>query len=88
MSNRRKRPDPPDIDAIAEEILAGMSLKERSLIAYMEERSLPYLQYAFDIYLTPELGDDPELGRAIMKRIWQRLQATHRIRLVGDKDPP
>jgi len=87
MTDRKQPPDPPDIDTIAGEILSGMSLKEKSLIAYMDERSLPYLQYAFDIYLNPEAGDDPDLGRAIMHRIWQRLQETHRIRLVKDVEP-
>ena len=89
MTNRNHQSDgPEDVDTIADEILAGMSLKEKSLIAHMDERSLPYLQYAFDIYLSPEVGDDPEKGQAIMQRVWKRLQETHRIRLVKGKDEP
>ena len=48
----------------------------------MDEKSLPYLQYAFDVYLSQGVGDDPETGQEIMRRIWQTLQETHRIRLV------
>jgi predicted transcriptional regulator YdeE len=65
------------------DILSGMSLKEKALIANMDEKSLPYLQYAFDVYLSQDVGDNPETGQEIMRRIWQTLQQTHRIRLVG-----
>ncbi len=64
------------------DILSGMSLKEKSLIANMDKKNLPYLQYAFDVYISKDIGDDPETGQEIMKRIWRTLQETHRIRLV------
>ena len=66
-----------------DDILAGMSLKEKALIANMDEKSLPYLQYAFDVYISREVDNDPETGQEIMQRIWQTLQETHRIRLVN-----
>ena len=72
-----------DIDPIVTDILSAMSLKEKSLIANMDEKSLPYLQYAFDVYISRRIGDDTENGKTIMRRIWQRLQETHRIRIVG-----
>lgn len=75
-------PPDPDIDQIVADVLAGMSLKEKSLIANMDEKSLPYLQYVFDIYISREIGDDPDTGREIMRRVWQALQETHRIRLL------
>ena len=75
-------PSAEPLQRIVNEILAGMSLKEKSLIARMSDRSLPYLQYAFDIYIDRQIGDDPELGRQIIQLLWQRLQETHRIRLV------
>jgi hypothetical protein len=73
-----------DMDRIVTDMLSTMSLKEKSLIANMDEKSLPYLQYAFDVYISQNIGDNPETGREIMKRIWQTLQATHRIRLVRE----
>ena len=77
-----------DIQRIVASILSGMSLKEKSLIAQMDEKSLPYLQYAFDVYISKKAGDDPETGREIMKRIWQTLQETHRIRIIRDGERP
>jgi hypothetical protein len=79
---------PLDVDSIAADILSGMSLKEKALIANMDEKSLPYLQYAFDMYISRDIGDDPETGRKIMKRVWLTLQETHRIRLVKAKETP
>jgi hypothetical protein len=76
------RPSADQLQQIVSEILAGMSLKEKSLIAHMSARSLPYLQYAFDIYIERQIGNDPELGREIIQLLWERLQETHRIRLV------
>jgi len=73
---------------IVADILSGMSLKEKSLIAQMDEKSLPYLQYAFDVYISKNAGEDPEAGREIMKRVWQTLQETHRIRIVKDVEKP
>ena len=78
--------DSRKIDQIVIDILATLSLKEKALIANMDARSLPYLQYAFDVYISRAVGSDPESGRAIMKRVWQTLQKTHRIRLVDDGD--
>ncbi|PID39880.1 MAG: hypothetical protein CR984_05985 [Proteobacteria bacterium] len=74
------------IDQIVADILASMSLKEKALIANMNEKSLPYLQYAFDVYLTKEAGNDPKSGQAIMKRLWQTLHDTHRIRIVSGEE--
>ena len=73
---------PGEMDRMVADILAAMSLKEKSLIANMDERSLPYLQYAFDVYISRQVGDDPRLGKDIMRRVWRALQQTHRIRLI------
>lgn len=79
---------PMDMDRIVETILSGMTLKEKSLIANMDENSLPYLQYAFDVYISRDIGEDPDAGREIMKRVWQKLQKTHRIRIVKKRGNP
>ena len=76
------------MDGVVADILASMSLKEKVIIANMDEKSLPYLQYAFDVYISKDLGDDPQTGQAIMQRIWQNLQASHRIRLVKGSAKP
>ena len=74
--------DTLNMERIVTDILSGMSLKEKALIANMDEKSLPYLQYAFDVYISKDIDDDPETGQEIMKRVWQTLKETHRIRLV------
>ena len=85
----KHRTNPPlDMPRIVADILSGMSLKEKSLIANMDEKSLPYLQYAFDVYISKDAGDDPQTGREIMKRVWQTLKETHRIRIVGKRAKP
>ena len=61
----------------------GLAPDHVKVVANMDEKSLPYLQYAFDVYLSQDVGDNPETGQEIMRRIWQTLQQTHRIRLVG-----
>ena len=75
-----------EIDQIVTDILATLSLKEKAVIANMDARSLPYLQYAFDVYISRAVGDDPQIGQQVMKRVWQTLHTTHRIRLVSDGD--
>ena len=85
----KHRTNPPlDMQLIVADILSGMSLKEKSLIAHMDEKSLPYLQYAFDVYISKGAGDDPQTGRETMKHVWQTLQQTHRIRIVRERAKP
>ena len=77
-----------DTEQIVADILSTMSLKEKALIANMDEKSLPYLQYAFDVYISRNVGEDPDTGREVMKQVWQALQATHRIRLIRESGQP
>lgn len=67
-----------DIDEIVQDILNGMSLREKATIANLDESDVPYLQYAFENLI----GEDEEMSKAIMHRIWEVLQETHRVRCV------
>ncbi len=67
-----------DIDEIVRNILDGMSLREKVVIAQLDEYDLPYLQYTFDVCV----GMDYEKGKDVVYRMWKMLQATHRIRCV------
>ena len=69
-----------DIDQIVHEILADMPLKEKAIIANLDEDKVPYLQYALDVCIRGQLGEDDEMGKDVMHRIWEVLQETHRIR--------
>ena len=71
-----------DIDQIVRDILADKPLKEKAVIANLNEDKRPYLQYAFDTCIRSQLGKDDEMGKDVMRRIWEVLQGTHRIRSV------
>jgi hypothetical protein len=70
------------IDQIVRDILADMPLKEKAIIANLDEDNVPYLQYAFDVCIKSQLGKDDEISKDVMHRIWEVLQETHRIRSV------
>ena len=74
-----------DIDQIVQDILADMSLKEKAAIANLDEDKVPYLQYGFDTCVRSQTGNDDQLAKDVMYRIWKALQGTHRIRSVKQK---
>ena len=74
--------DSTNIDQIVLDILADMPLKEKAIIANLDEDKVPYLQYAFDVCIRNQLGEDDEIGRDVMHRIWEVLQETHRVRCL------
>ena len=74
--------DATENDQIAQEILADMSLKEKTAFANLDENDIPHLQYAFDACVRGQIGIDDELAKDIMRHIWEVLQETHRVRRV------
>jgi hypothetical protein len=74
--------NPSDIDQIVQEILADIPLKEKAIIANLDEDKVPYLQCAFDVCIRGQLGKNDETGKDVMHRIWEVLQGTHRVRCV------
>ncbi len=74
--------DADDNDQIAQEILDDMSLKEKTAFANLDENDIPHLQYAFDACVRSQLGINDEVGKNIMRHIWEVLQETHRVRCV------
>ena len=73
--------DSNNIDQIVQDILADMPLKEKAIIANLDEDKVHYLQYAFDVCIRGQLGKDDEISKDVMHRIWEVLQETHRIRI-------
>jgi hypothetical protein len=71
-----------DIDQIVQDILADMPLKEKAIIANLDEDKVPYLRYAFDACIRGQLGQDDQMGKDVMHLIWEVLQETHRVRCV------
>ncbi|MDX2452510.1 hypothetical protein [Desulfosarcina sp.] len=54
--------NPSNINQIVQEILADIPLKEKAIIANIEEDKVPYLQYAFDTCIKDQLGEDDEMA--------------------------
>ena len=73
---------PTKIDQIVQDMLADIPLKEKAIIANLDEDRVPYLQYAFDVCIRGQLGEDDEMRKDVMHRIWEVLQETHRVRCV------
>ncbi|MFH1984744.1 MAG: hypothetical protein ABIL58_23130 [Pseudomonadota bacterium] len=71
-----------EIHEMVADILSGMSFREKSVIAKMDEEALPYLQYAFDRYISAKDPDDEGAGADIMRRMWEACRETHRLRSV------
>ena len=72
-------PDSNNIDQIVRDILADMPLKEKAIIANLDEDKVWYLQYAFDVCIRGQLGEDDEMRKDVMHRTWEVLQRTQRI---------
>jgi hypothetical protein len=70
-----------DVEQLADEILFLMTGREKSIFANMDEKDLPYVQYAFDGWLTGNIDDDKAAAEVIF-RIWKKLEKTYRIRRV------
>jgi hypothetical protein len=67
-------PAPSNIDQIVGDILADMPLKEKAIIANLDEDKVPYLQYAFDVCIKDQLGEDDEMSKDVIHRIWEALE--------------
>ena len=74
--------NPSETDQTIQDILADMPLKEKAIIANLNEDKVPYLQYAFDLCIRGQLGEDDKMGKNVMHRIWEVLQETHRVRCL------
>lgn len=72
--------DYSELDQIALEILEEMSLKEKASIASLEEREILHFHKLFDTLIIEHLGEQDEIGKAVVHRIWEVLRKTHRIR--------
>ncbi|WP_319405310.1 hypothetical protein [uncultured Desulfosarcina sp.] len=66
------------IDQIVNEILTDMSHREKESTGPMDISSIPNFEEAFGELIKEE----DETSRDVMRRIWNELQDTHRIRSV------
>ena len=67
---------------IADEIISKMPLKERVSLANMKREDIEVLQTVFDLYVRDKIESEDMEYENIMNKIWNRLQETHRLRVV------
>jgi hypothetical protein len=65
-----------------DEIISAMPLKERVSLAHMKREDVETLQSVFDLYVRDRIESEDMENENIMNKIWNRLQETHRLRVV------
>jgi len=94
---------PQTVDEAAEDIIAGMDLRDRTMLANLSEEDIIPLQLTLGLYIDQQLQvwsineslkesclqvcreeglDESNLSMVIIKRVWERLKGTHRLRIV------
>jgi hypothetical protein len=78
-----EKPDPEVTEGIADEIMADLPLREKSIIANMNAIELDTLQTILDRYVEGK-GIRIRDGRGVMTAVWNRLRDSHRLKLVKE----
>jgi len=72
-----------DIDQIVEKIISELPLGEKVSMANMNKEAVEILQSVFDLYIKSKIGSESEEEyTVIMKALWDRLQETHKLRVI------
>ena len=70
------------LDKIIDEIISELPLEERVSLANMDKENVEVLQSVFDLYIKSKIVPEDEEYNVIMKALWEKLQKTHRVRVV------
>jgi hypothetical protein len=72
------------IEDLIADVLAGLSLREKSEIANLGEDALRLLQLHVDQLMERKPADVERVAgrREVMRQVWLRLRETHRLRVV------
>ena len=94
---------PQTVDEAAIDIINGMDLRDRSMLAHLSEDDLMPLQLTLGLYIDQQLQvwsineslkesciqvcreeglDESNPSMVIIKRVWERLKGTHRLKIV------
>jgi len=72
-----------DIEQIVDEIISELPLGEKVSMANMDKEDIDVLQSIFDLYIKNKIGSEHEEEyTVIMKALWERLQETHKLRVI------
>ena len=70
------------LDQTVDEIISELPLIERVSLANMKKEDVDTLQHVFDLYIRSKLDPEDEGYANIMNELWQKLQKTHKLRLI------
>ena len=70
------------LDKIIDEIISELPLEERVSLANIGEDNIEVLQSVFDLYIRSKIDPEDNEYTVIMKALWEKLQKTHRLRVV------
>ncbi len=70
------------LDQIVDEIISELPLEEMVSLANVDEKNVELLQSIFDLYIKSKIVPEDEEYNVIMKTLWEKLQKTHRLRVV------
>ena len=74
-------PRPDFNETIVEEIMEELTLKEKNIIANMNELDIDILEAMVERHVKGK-GDRIKDGKHVIKRIWVQLYESHRLRVV------
>ena len=70
------------LDKIIDEIISELPLEERVSLANIDKDNVEVLQSVFDFYIKSKIVPEDEEYNVIMKALWEKVQKTHRLRVV------
>jgi len=74
-------PNTDHTETIVNEILSDLSLREKHIIAHMDEMDVGILEAILKRYVEDK-GSHIYDGKHVIKRIWAQLYETHRLRAL------
>ena len=79
----KKRSRTDILEQIVDEIISELPLKERVFFANISKEDIEIFQSVLDLYIRSKIGPESENEyTVIMRALWDRLQETHKVRVV------
>ena len=70
------------LDQIVDEIISELPLEEKVSLSNMDKEDVEVLQSVLDLYIRSKIDPEDKEYTVIMKALWEKLQKTHRLRVV------
>ena len=70
------------LDQIIDEIISELPLEEKVSLANVDKEDVEVLKSVLDLYIRSKIDPEDEEYTVIMKALWEKLQKTHRLRVV------